>query len=269
MTPASDSLLALTITMTRIRCLLMVLKVEPFMPWSNEGSRIDTAGYKISHLAHFQRPCARPERRRRARRLPGRVSPRARRECPGRRAGDSHWRVSRQASTPRIRPRGRSRLRTGSRTGERPVAAFISTTSSASTFAISPSRLVRWGGRLVSGGRTISSLVTQSCRHRAAPRSSSGRLLRGRGRGHRRASGAAWPTVGFGDRADGVQLHDRAVGHVGARARGVRDPTWERPHRKASTCEFRVDHVMASAALPFFFPRSKSTARGTATAASG
>ena len=31
-------------------------------------------------------------------------------------------------------------------------------------------------------------------------------------------------------------------------------PTWERPHRKGATCELRVDHVMASASLPFFFP---------------
>jgi NTE family protein len=31
-------------------------------------------------------------------------------------------------------------------------------------------------------------------------------------------------------------------------------PTWERPQRKSETCALRVDHVMASAALPFFFP---------------
>jgi NTE family protein len=30
--------------------------------------------------------------------------------------------------------------------------------------------------------------------------------------------------------------------------------TWERPQRKSNTCALRVDHVMASAALPFFFP---------------
>ena len=30
--------------------------------------------------------------------------------------------------------------------------------------------------------------------------------------------------------------------------------TWERPQRKSETCALRVDHVMASAALPFFFP---------------
>ena len=31
-------------------------------------------------------------------------------------------------------------------------------------------------------------------------------------------------------------------------------PTWERPQRRRETCAIRVDHVMASAALPFFFP---------------
>jgi NTE family protein len=31
-------------------------------------------------------------------------------------------------------------------------------------------------------------------------------------------------------------------------------PAWERPQRKSQQCSLRVDHVMASAALPFFFP---------------
>ena len=31
-------------------------------------------------------------------------------------------------------------------------------------------------------------------------------------------------------------------------------PSWERPQRKSQMCSLRVDHVMASAALPFFFP---------------
>lgn len=31
-------------------------------------------------------------------------------------------------------------------------------------------------------------------------------------------------------------------------------PSWERPQRKSQMCALRVDHVMASAALPFFFP---------------
>ena len=30
--------------------------------------------------------------------------------------------------------------------------------------------------------------------------------------------------------------------------------TWERPQRKSAACTLRVDHVMASSALPFFFP---------------
>jgi NTE family protein len=30
--------------------------------------------------------------------------------------------------------------------------------------------------------------------------------------------------------------------------------TWERPHRKSISCQLGVEHVMASAALPFFFP---------------
>jgi len=31
-------------------------------------------------------------------------------------------------------------------------------------------------------------------------------------------------------------------------------PAWERPQRKSHSCNLRVDHVMASSALPFFFP---------------
>jgi NTE family protein len=31
-------------------------------------------------------------------------------------------------------------------------------------------------------------------------------------------------------------------------------PAWERPLRKSHCCPLRIDHVMASAALPFFFP---------------
>jgi len=31
-------------------------------------------------------------------------------------------------------------------------------------------------------------------------------------------------------------------------------PAWERPLRKSHCCALRIDHVMASAALPFFFP---------------
>jgi NTE family protein len=33
--------------------------------------------------------------------------------------------------------------------------------------------------------------------------------------------------------------------------------TWERPQRKSIACNFRVDHVMATSALPFFFPAAE------------
>jgi NTE family protein len=33
-----------------------------------------------------------------------------------------------------------------------------------------------------------------------------------------------------------------------------RMPMWERPQRNSATCALRVDHVMASSALPLFFP---------------
>jgi NTE family protein len=33
--------------------------------------------------------------------------------------------------------------------------------------------------------------------------------------------------------------------------------TWERPYRKSAACALRIDHVMASSALPFFFPAAE------------
>src|SRR5690606_14423592 len=34
----------------------------------------------------------------------------------------------------------------------------------------------------------------------------------------------------------------------------TRIPTWDRPQRRSEICAIRVDHVMATAALPFLFP---------------
>ena len=59
------------------------------------------------------------------------------------------------------------------------------------------SRLVRWGGRLVSGGRTILPLVTKPCGHRAVSGACSDGCCRPTA-APSRASGAAWPTVGCG-----------------------------------------------------------------------
>ena len=115
------------------------------------------------------------------------------------------------------------------------------------------SRLVRWGGRLVSGGRVIlptsRSLVdTEPLRHLL------GRLLQcedGAINGIGRSLADGWL------RAIALTASSYTTGQsvtwVHAREEcGIR--TWERPQRKSVTCEFRVDHVMASAALPFFFP---------------
>jgi NTE family protein len=115
------------------------------------------------------------------------------------------------------------------------------------------SRLVRWGGRLVSGGRTIlppsRSLVDTEPLRRLL-----GRMLLadgGRIEGIQRSLDDGWL------RAMALTASSYTTGQsmtwVHTRHEcGIQ--TWERPYRKSVTCEFRVDHVMASAALPFFFP---------------
>ena len=116
------------------------------------------------------------------------------------------------------------------------------------------SRLVRWGGRLVSGGR-VSLPPSRSLVDTAPLRELLGRLLQADGRGHRRHRPQPGRRLAARHRADGVELHDRPVDDVGPGARRLRHPApGSGRSARASTCEFRVDHVMASAALPFFFP---------------
>jgi NTE family protein len=115
------------------------------------------------------------------------------------------------------------------------------------------SRLVRWGGRLVSGGRTIlplsRSLVdTEPLRGLLDELlQADGGVITGIGRslenGWLRAMALTASSYTTGQSVTWV--HARHDGGI---------QTWERPYRKSVTCEFRVDHVMASAALPFFFP---------------
>jgi len=115
------------------------------------------------------------------------------------------------------------------------------------------SRIVRWGGRLVSGGRyplpPARSMVD------TAPLSELlGRVLETNGAdipGISRSLEAGWlraialtaSSYSTGQSMTWVQTRDDC---------GIQ--TWERPQRKSATCTFRVDHVMASAALPFLFP---------------
>ena len=115
------------------------------------------------------------------------------------------------------------------------------------------SRMVRWGGRLVSGGRTIIS-SSRSLVDTEPLRRLLGRMLEAEG----------GPIEGIGrSLADGwlqalaLTASSYTTGQSLTWVHARRDcgiQTWERPYRKSVTCEFRVDHVMASAALPFFFP---------------
>ena len=115
-------------------------------------------------------------------------------------------------------------------------------------------RVVRWGGRLVSGGKyplpPARSLVDT-----APLRELLQRLLETNGGadipGISRSLQAGWlraialtaSSYTTGQSITWVQTRDDC---------GIE--TWERPQRKSATCAFRVDHVMASCALPFLFP---------------
>ena len=116
------------------------------------------------------------------------------------------------------------------------------------------SRSVRWGGRLLSGGK-YPVPPARSMVDTAPLRALLERLLEvdpdNRITGIARNLDAGWL------RAIALTASSYTTGQsltwVQPRARcGI--TTWERPQRKSATCELRVDHVMASASLPFFFP---------------
>ncbi len=115
------------------------------------------------------------------------------------------------------------------------------------------SRLVRWGGRLVSGGRTLLPLA-RSLVDTDPLRGLLERMLQteeGAIVGIGRSLADGWL------RALAMTASSYTTGQSVTWVHARRDcgiGTWERPHRKSLSCEFRVSHVMASAALPFFFP---------------
>jgi NTE family protein len=115
------------------------------------------------------------------------------------------------------------------------------------------SRTMRWGGRLLSGGQYVMpparSLVdTEPLRE----------LL------ERLLGSPGGPIAGIAANIDAHRLRAVALtassyttGQSMTWVQAAADcgiTTWQRPQRKSVTCRLTVDHVMASAALPFFFP---------------
>jgi NTE family protein len=115
-------------------------------------------------------------------------------------------------------------------------------------------RALRWGGRLLSGGKSplppAKSMVDTRPLREVLEREL-----------HATADG---PIEGINDSLRQGWLHAFAL-TASSYTTGqsitwiqTRDdcamPEWERPLRKSVACALRVDHVMASAALPFFFP---------------
>ena len=115
------------------------------------------------------------------------------------------------------------------------------------------SRTVRWGGRLLSGGRSplpparslVDTAPLRSLLERMleAKSGSIDGIARSLNDGWLRAIALTACSYTTGQSITWVQARDES---------GI--ATWERPQRKSQACGLRVDHVMASASLPFFFP---------------
>jgi NTE family protein len=115
------------------------------------------------------------------------------------------------------------------------------------------SRSVRWGGRLLSGGKypmpparslvdtePLRTLLTGMLQAEHGEIAGIARNLQA---GWLRAIALTASSYTTGQSVTWVQT---------CPACGIE--TWERPQRKSAACALRVEHVMASSALPFFFP---------------
>ena len=116
------------------------------------------------------------------------------------------------------------------------------------------SRTVRWGGRLLSGGKSplppAKSLVDTTPLRALLERllGADGGAITGIEESLRKGwlSSIALTASSY--------TTGQSITWVQARPDGRIQTTWERPQRKSVACALRVDHVMASSALPFFFP---------------
>jgi len=115
------------------------------------------------------------------------------------------------------------------------------------------SRTVGWGGRLLGGGRSVMPRA-RSLVDTAPLRSLLERMLEAK------SGGIDGITRSLEDgwlRAIALTASSYTTGQsiTWVQTRGDSGiQTWERPQRKSASCALRVDHVMASSALPFFFP---------------
>ncbi len=114
------------------------------------------------------------------------------------------------------------------------------------------SRTIRWGGRLLGGGshpvQPARSLVDT-----APLRELVGRLLDADGSG---IPGIAQSLQAGWLRAIALTASSYTTGQsvTWVQTRDCRIEAWERPQRKSVSCQLIVEHVMASASLPFFCP---------------
>ena len=115
------------------------------------------------------------------------------------------------------------------------------------------SRSVRWGGRLLAGGRyplppARSMVDTEPARHLLrsvldAPNGEIPGIARSLDTGWLRAVALTASSYSTGQSVTWVQARNSC---------GIQ--MWERPQRVSLACPLRVDHVLASASLPFLFP---------------
>ncbi len=114
-------------------------------------------------------------------------------------------------------------------------------------------RALRWGGRLVSGGKSplppaksmvdtkpLREVLERELHTTDGPLTGINENLRA---GWLRAFALTGSSYTTGQSVTWVQTREDCA-----------MPGWERPARTSSMCALRIDHVMASAALPFFFP---------------